>query len=207
MAKNNDKKAVFLYETKDVLSGTAFPLMLQMILSVTFIGMATAFSEDDLLLSIIMLCIGELFVGAAYFIFGRQSGITSVRKIVQNAKKREIGTSDKQALLCIGEYSAYKGFLIGFISCIPYIVFQIIQCAAPNSFCDFVLQYVFGWAALFLPAIAGSGVSKWYNFLLVLFPVTVHGVTYIIAAYREWAKQQKVAILQSHGEDDKKEDK
>ena len=145
MEKNNDKRTAFLYETKDVLAGAAFPLMLQMILSVTFIGMATSFSGEDLLLAIIMLSIGELFVGAAYFIFGRQSGIASVRRIIQNAKKREIGTKDKLALLYIGEYSAYKGFVMGLISCAPYIIFQIIQCITPNTFCDFVLQYVFGW--------------------------------------------------------------
>lgn len=202
MAKNNDKKTAFLYEMRDVLSGTAFPLMLQMILSVTFIGMATAFSENDLLLSIIMLCIGELFVGAAYFIFGRQSGVTSVRRIVQNAKKREMGTSDKLAQLYVGEYSAYKGFLIGFISCIPFMVFQIIQCAAPNSFCDFVLQYVFGWASL--PLTLGDGISPWLNLVFVLFPVAVHGFAYIFGAHREWNKQQKVAQMQGA---DNREDK
>lgn len=205
MEKNNDKRTAFLYETKDVLAGAAFPLMLQMILSVTFIGMATSFSNDDLLLAIIMLSIGELFVGAAYFIFGRQSGIASVRRIVQNAKKREIGTKDKLALLYIGEYSAYKGFVMGLISCVPYIIFQIIQCVAPNTFCDFVLQYVFGWAALPL-TLGESQFSTWLNLLFVLYPVAVHGVAYLFGAHREWNKQQKVAKMQS-GAADKKEDK
>lgn len=179
--------------------------MLQMVLSVTFIGMATAFSADDFLLAIIMLSIGELFVGAAYFIFGRQSGIASVRKIIQNAKKREIGTNDKLALLNIGEYSAYKGFLMGFLSCIPYIIFQIIQCAASNTFCEFVLQYVFGWAALPL-TLGENRISPWLNLLFVLYPVAVHGIAYIFGAHREWNKQQKVAQMQG-GSADKKEDK
>lgn len=205
MAKNNDKRTAFLYETKDILAGTAYPLMLQMILSVTFIGMTAAFSSDDLALAIIMLVIGELFVGAAYFIFGRQSGISSVRKIIQNAKKRDMGTNDKQALLYIGEYSAYKGFLTGFISCVPYIIFQVIQCAAPNTFCDFVLQYVFGWAALPL-TLGESQMSSWLNLLFVLYPVAVHGIAYIFGAHREWNKQQKVAKMQG-GAADKKEDK
>lgn len=205
MANNNDKRTAFLYEAKDVFAGTAFPLMLQMILSVTFIGMATAFSVDDLLLAIIMLSIGELFVGAAYFIFGRQSGIASVRRIVQNAKKREIGTNDKKALLYIGEYSAYKGFLMGFLSCVPYIIFQIIECAAPNMFCEFVLEYVFGWAAI--PLTLGQiKISPWFNLLFVFYPVAVHGLAYIFGAHREWNKQQKVAVMQS-GAADKKEDK
>lgn len=203
MTKNNDKKTVFLYETKDVLSGAAFPIMLQVILSVTFIGMTTAFGNDDFGLSIVLLCIGELFVGVAYFIFGRQSGVISVRKIVQNAKKRQIGTSDKQALLSIGEYSAYKGFLIAFISCVPYIIFQIIECAVHNTFCDFVLQYVFGWAALPL-TFAESKLSPWLNLIFVLYPVVVHGLSYVLSAHREWNKQQKVAQMQDA---DNKEDK
>lgn len=204
MAKVNDKRTAFLYETKDVLAGTAFPLMLQMILSVTFIGMATALS-DDLALAIVLLCIGELFLGAAYFIFGRQSGISSVRRLVQNAKKREIGTTDKQALLYTGEYSAYKGFLMGFLSCIPYIIFQIVQCASPNSFCDFVLQYVFGWAASPL-TMGDSGISPWLNLLFVIYPVAVHGLAYVFGAHKEWNKQQKVAEMQG-GPVDNKEDK
>lgn len=204
MAKNSDKKFTFIYEARDIFAGTAFPLMLQMILSVTFIGMTTSFSSDDLALSIVLLSIGELFVGASYIIFGRQSGITSVRRIVQNSKKRDMGTTDKQALLYIGEYSAYKGFVMGFVSCVPYIIFQIIQCIAPNMFCEFVLQYVFGWAALPL-TLGGSQVSSWFNLLFVIYPVVVHGLAYIICAHNEWNKQQKVAYMQQSASDKKEE--
>ena len=178
--------------------------MLQMILSVTFIGMTSAFGESDLALAIVMLCIGEAFIAAAYFIFGRFSGITSVRRLVQHAKQRDIGTSDKQALLYTGEYSAYKGFVMGAISCLPYIIFQIIQCAAPNNFCYFILQYVFGWAAL--PLTFAKGVSPWLNLLFVIYPVAVHGAAYIFGAHKEWNKQQKMAQMQS-GYADGKEDK
>lgn len=205
LAKNSEKRTVILYEMKDILAGSAFPVMLQLILSVTFIGMTSAFSSNDFALALVMLCIGEVFMGVAYFIFGRQSGITSVRKIVQNAKKRDIGTTDKQALLYIGEYSAYKGFLMGFISCVPYIIFQLIQCVAPNSFCDFVLQYVFGWAAIPL-TLNESGITPWLNFVFVLYPVAVHGIAYVVGAHKEWNKQQQVAEMQSNSAD-KKEDK
>lgn len=197
MANNkSDKRATVLYEIKDLLTGAAFPLMLQMILSVTFIGMTAAFSDDDVALAIVMLCIGELFIAAAYFIFGRQSGITSVRKLVQNAKKRDLGTKDRQALLHTGEYSAYKGFVMGAISCVPYVLFQIIQCAASNTFCGFVLEYVFGWASLPLTLAEGE-VSPWINLVFVLYPIAVHGAAYVFGAHREWNKQQKVAEMQS----------
>ena len=194
---NSDTKLKLWYEIKDLFTGAAFPIMLQMILSVTLIGMASALT-DDLLVALIMLIIGEIFLGAAYAIFGRQSGITSVRRLVQHAKKREIGTKDKQALFATGEYSAYKGFLIGFISSVPYIIFQLIECIVHNSFCYFILQYVFGWAALPL-TFSEAKISPWLNFLFILYPIIIHGVAYIIAAHLEWNKQRQVATMQSGG--------
>ena len=205
MAKNSDLKLKIWYEIKDLFAGAAFPVMLQVILSVTFIGMASSLT-DDLTLSIVMLVIGEVLFAVAYIIFGRMSGITSVRKLVQHAKKRELGTKDKPALFETGEYSAYKGFLIAFISCVPYIIFQFIECLVHNSFCYFVLQYIFGWAALPL-TFGKTEISPWFNFLFVFFPVIVHGVAYMIGAHVEWAKQQKVAALQVGGKPEDKENK
>ena len=175
-----------------MLSGAAFPLMLMIILSASFIGMAGALS-DDRLLGIALLCIGEALLAASYVIFGRQSGVSSVRKLVQNAKKREIGKEDRQAKFRTGEYSAYKGFVIGFISCVPYIIIQIIECAAHNSFCDFLLQYAFAWAASPFTYI---DVSNWLNLVLVLGLVAVHGLAYIWGGHAEWNKQQKIAELE-----------
>lgn len=198
LKNESEGSQIFWYETKDLLAGAVFPLMLQLILSVSFIGMATSITTD-IVLSVIMLIIGEAFVIAAYAIFGRQSGIVSVRKLVQNAKKREIGTTDKQALFATGEYAAYKGFLMGFLSCVPYIIFQLIELCAHNSFCYFVLQYVFGWAVF---PFQYAGLSGWFNFILVLLPTAVHGIVYIIAAHREWDKQQNIANMQN-GKDKK----
>lgn len=189
MKKSDGLGGKIWLEVKDMLAGAAFPLMLMLILSVTFIGMSTSFS-DDLILSVVMLSIGEVLLAAAYVIFGRQSGVTSVRKLVQHAKKRQMGTTDRQSLNHTGEYSPYKGFLIGFISCIPYIIFQAIECIYHNSFCYFVLQYVFGWAAI---PFALAKLNQGFNFLLVLFPTAVHGIAYIIGAHIEWNKQQRVA--------------
>ena len=192
LGNNSDKRLKFLYEVKDMLAGAAFPLMLQLILSVSFIGMATAITED-FALSVVMLVLGEILLCAAYVIFGRQNGITAVRKLVVQAKKRDIGTADKQAQYGTGEYSAYKGFLIGFITCIPYVLVQLIELCAHNSFCYFLLQYVFGWAAI---PFTYANLSGWLNFLWIILPTAVHGVTYIIAAHREWAKQREIASRQ-----------
>ncbi len=189
MENKNEKWLAFWYEVRDMLLGAAFPLMLQIILSVTFIGMTSSLiSTEDIALSVVMLVIGELFLAGSYVVFGRQNGITSVRKILNHDKKVEIGSKDREAVFGTGEYSAYKGFAIGFISCVPYIIVQIIQCAFPNTFCDFLIRYAFGWASIPLSFV--NGISQWLNLLFVLFPVIVHGVAYLIFAHREWNKLQ-----------------
>lgn len=185
----NERGLMFWYELRDLLTGAAFPLMLQLIISATFIGMTGSLvSSNDIALSAVLLAVGEVLLAVAYGIFGRQNGVTSVRRILNHSKKLEIGSTDKQAVFGTGEYSAYKGFLIGFISCIPYMIFQIIQCAAPNSFCKFMTEYVFGWAGI--PLTFANGASPWLNLLFVLYPVAVHGIAYIIFAHREWNKLQ-----------------
>lgn len=189
---NEDKRLKILYEIKDLLTGAAFPFMLMIVLSASFIGMTTTLL-DDIPLSIVLLCVGEVMLAATYIVFGRQNGIASVRRLVQNAKKRELGKADKQAELKSGEYSAYKGFLIGFLSCVPYIIFQIIECAAHNSFCSFILIYAFGWATC---PFGYAEISPWINLVSVLFPVAIHGAAYIWGAYSEWGKQQRVAEKQ-----------
>lgn len=191
--KRSDFWSRFAYELRDMLAGAAFPLMLSLVLSVTFIGMTLQITVEDKPLAIVLLVIGEVLMAVALVIFGRQSGITSVRKLVQHAKKREIGREDKQTLYCTGEYSAYKGFVMGLISCVPFILIQFIECLAHNSFCEFMLVYVFGWAVF---PFRYADLSPWFNFISVFFPVAVHGLAYIIGAHREWNKQQKVAALQ-----------
>lgn len=206
--EKRDLKLKIWYEVRDLLAGAAFPLMLMLILSVAFISLIVGLT-DEFVLRLVLLIVGEALVAAALVIFGRQNGVTSVRKLVQHAKKRDLGTKDKRALFGTGEYGAYKGFLIGFISCIPYIILQIIHSAAPNGFCYVVLNYGFSWAVYpFAELAAGSqfkGSEQWLNLVMVLFPVIVHGAAYIWGAHAEWSKQQKVAELQSAGNSAKKQ--
>lgn len=193
MSENKSEKGLrFWYELRDLLAGAAFPFMLQLIINATFIGLTSSIIQtNDIALSIVMLSIGEVLMGVAYFIFGRQNGATSVKKILNHSKKLEIGSKDKQAEFGTGEYSAYKGFLIALITCVPYMIFQLVQCCAPNSFCGFLLQYVFGWAAI--PFTFAENISPWLNFLFVLYPVAVHAFAYIFFAHKEWDKLQRLA--------------
>lgn len=180
-------------ELKDMLSGAAFPVMLMLIFSASVISFSSATTE--LALQIVILVIGEIFLAAAYFIFGRQSGIVAYRKTVQQGKKRDLGTGDIRALCYTGEYAPYKGFAIGFISCIPYIVVQIIGSAVPNTVCDFLLVYAFGWAAV---PFSLAGLSTWLNLVWVVPLVGIHAGAYLWGAKREESRQNAIAAAQEN---------
>ena len=184
---SNDKLQKFLYELKDLIAGAAFPFMLMLIFSASVISFS---ATGDFALRIVVLVVGEILLAAAYIIFGKFSGVTAARKLNQNQKKRELGNVELKVRLCVGEYSAYKGFLIGFISCVPFIIFQIIGAAVPNTFCDFILRYAFGWA--FWP-FGIAGLSVWLNLIWIIPLCAVHGAAYIYGAVSE---RKKLAVIE-----------
>lgn len=185
-----DKRKKFWYELKDLLAGAAFPVMLMIILSSIIISFA---SYEDFGISVLVLFIGEVLLCTAYIIFGRQNGIFATRRTVQNEKKRNIGTDDIKALWGVGEYSLYKGAVIAAISCIPFILVQIIGAAAKNVVCDFLLRYAFGWA--FYP-LSYCNASEWLNLLWVIPLCAVHTLAYFWGGYTERAKQSKISEMQ-----------
>lgn len=183
-----------------MLAGAAFPLMLMLIFGASIFGFAA--SMDELALKIVIVVAGEVFLVAAYVIFGRQSGVTAMRRTVQHAKKRELGADDFKARAYVGEYAIYKGFVIAAISCVPYILVQIIGGAAPNTVCDFLLKFVFGWA--YYPFTIG-GLSGWFGLILVIPLVCVHAGAYVWGGTGEFKKQQKITEMQvSDGKNKKK---
>ena len=143
---NEQKKKGIWLEIKDLFTGAAFPVMLQLILSASIILFVDALSEDTAL-QIVVLVIGELLFMGAYTIFGRQNGITAYRRTVQHAKKRELQADDLTCWLKTGDYAVWKGIVIGLITVIPFMFVQFIHCVAPNLVCEFILKYAFGWAA------------------------------------------------------------
>lgn len=197
---NKQKRQKIWFETKDLLAGAAFPLMLQLIFSASVI-MFAGYSEDTAL-QIVALLFGEALLIGAYIIFGRTNGITAFRRTVQNEKKREINSSELKVIYKTGEYALYKGFVIGLISTVPYILFQLIQCIAPNSVCDFVLKYAFGWASypfvLISESPAVGELTQWLNFLWVIFPVCIHAAAYFWGGKAEAARQKKLAEAQEY---------
>ena len=185
-------------ELLDLLAGAAFPLMLMTILSASIFSFA---SSDDFVLDLVIMAVGEVSVITVLMLFGKQSGTVAYRKTVQQGKKREIGTGDVKALLSVGEYHIWKGLAIGLISCVPYVIFQIINCIIPNVFCEFMLLYVFGWA--YYP-LHFAGASQWLNLLWVIPAAGFHTLGYFIGGRLEKKKQDEVADLQTKKDKKKK---
>lgn len=178
----------FFAECKDLLAGAAFPVMLSLILSASIISYAGY--GDDVGLSVAAVVVGDILLAASFFIFGRQSGITAYRKSVQQAKKRELGAADFPSDNRIGEYAVWKGFAIALIACVPYMLVQVIGSAAPNSVCDFLLRYAFGWA--YYP-LSFLDLPTWLNLLWVLPFTGVHAAAYAVGGKLECERQKKVA--------------
>lgn len=174
--------------------------MLQLILSASVI-MLSAYGGDTAI-EILIIVVGELMLGAAYFIFGRQNGVSAYRKAVINQKKRDLNSQDIKVYYKTGEYAVWKGAVIAIISVIPFIIFEFIQCLAPNTVCEFILKYAFGWASCPF-AVADGKISEWLNFIWIIYPVGVHIGAYIFGAYRE-EKRQKIVKEAQEIKDKKK---
>lgn len=182
-----DKRIKILRETRDLLVGAAFPFIIMIVFSSTIIAFA---GVSDLAIQILAVVGGEALLIGAFIIFGRQNGATAYRKYILGSKKRQLGTEDKNALYRTGEYALWKGFVIGFITTVPFIVFQIVNLAAPNSFTKFILLYACGWAYFPLQL---CGAPEAVNFVFILVPVGVHVAGYILGKRKEIAMQRRVA--------------
>lgn len=182
-----------LLELKDLVTGAAFPLMLSLILSSTVISYAAYGNEDDLGLKIVVLVVGEVLVFAATVIFGKQNGVTAYKRTVQNGNKRKVNSSDVGSRLYIGEYSLVRGALIPVISCIPFLIFQIIGAAYHNDVCEFALMYAFGWA--YFP-FGLAKLSPWLNLLWVIPYAGAHMAAYAWGGKTEKRKQEQLAAAE-----------
>ncbi|MGN1060736.1 MAG: hypothetical protein ACI4QN_03295 [Candidatus Coproplasma sp.] len=183
-------KRKFWLEFKDIMSGCAFPFIIMVIFSSTIITFAST-SEVDLVVRLIALIGGELMLAAAFFIFGRANGSDAYKKTVENARKRELNSSDEKVAYHTGEYALWKGTLIGFIICIPFLIILTIQLCIKNSFCTFMLQYVFSWGyAPFL--FLGDGYAA-LSYVMIVFPVGIMTLGYFFGKLRQIKIQEELA--------------
>lgn len=184
-----------LKEIKDLLSGIAFPFIISLIFSASVISFASY--TADIAVSVIALVGGEIMFALALVLFGKANGAAAYRKTVLHEQKRQLNSTEEEVIYHTGEYELYKGFLIGFVICVPFIIIQAIELIVPNVFCSFCLEYLFAWA--YYPF---SYLGKQYqalNFILVLFPVAVHTVAYFFGKKKEIKVQAEAAAKATRG--------
>ncbi|MCD8200838.1 MAG: hypothetical protein LUD47_02065 [Clostridia bacterium] len=188
-------------EFVDLLAGAAFPFIIQLVFSATVMVFANAM--DAVAVVIIALVIGEGLLIGAYVLFGMRSGSVAYSRFVQGQKIRDEDPLMNAGFKKVGEYKIYKGFLIGFISIVPCIIFHIFYLAIPNSFCEFLMQYVFSWE--FAPSIiyvscGGITIAELppyvnaLSMLVAIYPIILHGTMYYVGMKREYKKQEIVRI-------------
>ena len=185
-----EKRQKFFWELKDLITGAVLPLVIQLLFSCTVVMFA---DSDDLAVHLIAVIGGNILIAGAYFIFGRQNGGTAYRKYYLNQTKRALENREKQVVFKTGEYSLWKGFVIPVLSCVPYILIQIIELCVPNTFCGFMLRYGFGWA--FYP-LSRLGVNGAVNFVFIIIPVAAHALGYYLGM-KKAEKLQKQALDES----------
>ncbi len=193
-------KRKILLEIKDLLAGIAFPFMISLIFSASIISFSAY--NGDLAVTLVSLIGGEIMFIAALVVFGRANGAAAYKKTILHDRKRALGSSDEVSVYCTGEYRLWKGFLIGFILTVPFIIFQIIQLAAPNTFCKFCLQYLFGWA--YCPfSLLGESYQA-LNFIMVLLPVGVHALGYYLGKLKQIKVQKELEAQELKGKKKRK---
>lgn len=188
------------WEMLDLLKGAAFPFIVMCVFSTTII---LFYQYDELAIKILATVFGEGLLIGAFAMFGKQNGAAAYRRKCINDGKRKLGTTDERILWRTGEYSPWKGFVIGLITTALFMVFQIIDCFGEFSFVNFMLDYACGWAIAPLDLIGSGNIPQAYNLLMIVFPVAIHGGFYIFGRSSEEKRQQKIA----RAEDDKRKGK
>lgn len=167
-----------------MLAGAAFPIIIQLVFSSTILAFA---DSDDLAIRLLSIIGGEIFIVGAYVIFGKQSGVTAYKNTVSGERKRALGSNDPKAVFRTGEYALWKGFVIAFISVMPYLVVQTVDLFYSNIVTEFMLRYCFGWA--YYP-LKYTGAHAAYNYLWCVVLIAVHGVAYFVGKLRGEKQQQ-----------------
>lgn len=170
-----------------MLAGAAFPFMLAVILSVTVIGFCVT---DELALGIVILVAGELFLLAAYLVFGRQNGVAAARKSVKNKKKARARLRRCRRFIQNRRVRVIQGFYNRTYKLRAVYINSVYKLRFLNNFCGFLLRYAFGWA--YYP-LSYLNLSQWLNFIWILPLVSVHAAGYVWGARQEFSKQAVTA--------------
>ena len=182
----------------------AFFILVYIVLT-SFIAMAVLLIKGEIALKIILLIanlglFGYIVCGIAY-----QDGQRAYKVLHSNDKEREyiVKTGEYRKLKVSEEYKAYKGFLIGFISCVPLVVmllmqFIITQINPLNVSMGETANYLY----FFISAFANLDPNGIYEAVIYASPywsllsippiMIVHGISFILGAKKIERQYQTV---------------
>ena len=182
----------------------AFFIFVYIVLT-SFISMAIALIDDQLALKVALLVANlALFVyivcGMAY-----QDGQKAFKTRIANDKEREhiVETGEDIKLKRSEEYKPYKGFLIGFISCVPLLIILLIQYFTTGNdpakldttnFANYI-YFCFSAFANLDPSGVHEAViysSPYWALLAIPINMLAHGILFIVGAKKIEKQQQTV---------------
>ena len=186
----------------------AFFILVYIVLT-SFIAMAILLIDGQLALKVLLLLANlALFVyivcGMAY-----QDGQKAYKVLTANDKEREyiIKTGEDRKLKEDEEYKVYKGFVIGFISCVPLVVMLIIhlimgQNQQGNTSMSLSANYLYFFVSAFFN-LDPNGVqevvfysSPYWSLISIPIIMLAHGICLILGARK--IKMQYESVKSIH---------
>lgn len=159
-----------------------------------------------IILSVLNVGLYAMVIGMTSFKDGEQA----VRVQVANDLERKIivRTGENRPLKLKEEYKPYKGFLIGFISCVPLIVLLILHTifyfatgyTGLGGISALIYLMFFVFFKLKNGDVSSTTGSEWYSFYgaLIAVPVImlITGVAYILGAKKTIRQQEMIKAKQ-----------
>ena len=182
----------------------AFFILVYIVLT-SFIAIAVLTIQGEVALKIVLLVANlGLFI---YIVWGiaYQDGQKAYKVLTANDKEREhiVKTGEYRKIKVAEEYKAYKGFLIGFISCAPLVLMLIIHLITsqnnPNGTgvartANLLYFFISAFANLDPSGIYQEAIyASPYWALLSMIPILfAHGIAFILGAKKIEKQHQSV---------------
>ncbi len=178
----------FGLEFVDMLKGAAFTIIVMCVFS-SLIIMFSSYT-DEIAVQLIAIIGGEGMLIAALVIFARTNGSEAYKTTLTNNTKRMIKSKEQKVIFKTGEYAVWKGFVIGFITVVPFIILQTIYCIHEYYFVYVLIDYSCGWAVE--PFNMAGNIPQPVYFVMALIPIAMHGGFYIYGKHWEAKRQAKI---------------
>ncbi len=146
-----------------------------------------------------VLCVAlyAVIIGAISFQDGKDS--VKVRHMNDIERRQIVLTGEDRPLNLLKEYKPYKGFIPGFVTCIPLIVLMVIHAILSNTtgangagvIASLIYMLFFSF---FQYDLTSTMVSSTYYFSLISLPILmiITGIPYLLGAKKQMLQYKKV---------------